>query len=96
MTSLDPLATTPAPRGIFTKLSPVQFRAVVRKAQGFTDAENAAEGGITRKTVSKYIENARGRLGFYATQDLVWAYYREYAPELLNPSIDNGVEEVSS
>lgn len=90
----DPVPYIPDRRGIFEKISPAQFRAVACKAQGFTDLENATDGHIGKKTISTYIDAARHRLGIDTTQRLMWAYYREYAPGLLDPSADSG--EVSS
>jgi len=88
---LEPKPTLPKQRGTFTRISPAQFRAVARKAQGFTDAENADDGHVSKKTVSSYIDAARHRLSIQTTQELIWCYYREYAPQLLYP---DGTPEV--
>lgn len=75
----------PEQRGIFERLSPAQFRAVSRKAQGLTDIQSAREGGIARKTISSYIDTARRRLKIGSTQELLWQYYSEYSYVLLFP-----------
>jgi len=75
----------PPQRGIFTRLSPAQFRALARKAQGYTDAQSAHQVNVRTKTISSYVVTCRERLGIISTQDLVWAFYSEYAPDLLNP-----------
>ena len=82
----DPKPTLPDQRGIFTDISPAQFRTVARKAQGFTDVENASDGHISKKTVSSYIDAARHRLSIPTTQELIWCYFFEYAPQLLYPN----------
>ena len=87
----DPKPDLPAQRGIFIGISPAQFRAVARKAQGFTDAENANDGHISKKTVSSYIDATRHRLSIATTQELIWCYYLEYSPALLYP---NGTPDV--
>lgn len=75
----------PARRGIFSQIGPAQFGAVVRKAQGLTDAQSALLVDVRPKTIAKYIEKARFRLALDTTQELIWCYYEEYAAELLHP-----------
>jgi len=77
----------PPKRGIFTQLPDAQFRSVVRKAQGFTDAQSALQAKVAKKTISSYIDSARQKLDFATTQDLIWAYFGEYAPVLLDPTL---------
>lgn len=62
-----------------------EFSAVARKAQGFTDAETAREIGVAVSTVASYMKLGRKRLQLDTTQDLVWAYYMEYARDLMYP-----------
>lgn len=88
---LAPEPTLPKQRGIFSNISPAQFRAVARKAQGFTDAENAHDGYISKKTVSSYLDAARHRLSIPTTQELIWCYHLEYAPQLLYPDGTPGI-----
>lgn len=88
---LQPPPHVPEQRGIFTQVAPSPFRAVARKAQGYTDRENAADGCVAIKTISYYIETARQKLNLPSTQELLWAYYAEYAPNLLYPNDPPGM-----
>ncbi len=72
----------PERRGRFGRLSPAEFHCVTRKAQGFTEKDIARERGCERSTVSKHIERARKSMGFEDVQQLKFAFYAEYAPNL--------------
>lgn len=82
---LDVQPTLPQRRGIFEVLTEPEFSALARKAQGFTDAETAQEIGVAVSTVASYMKLGRKRMQMETTQDLIWAYYAEYAPNLLYP-----------
>lgn len=83
---LKDFPTLPPKRGVFEVLTDPEFSAVARKAQGFTDAETAKEIGVAVSTVASYMKIGRKRMQVDTTQDIVWAYYLEYAPNLLYPS----------
>ena len=88
----------PPCRGIFEKLPPSHFQAVVRKAQGFTDRQSGDIAGIASATVTSYVRDARIRLYFETTQEMLWAYYAEYTHDLIfpvKPLEDDEVEEES-
>jgi len=78
--------TLPEKRGVFESLTDPEFRAVARKAQGFTDAETAKEIGVAVSTVASYMKLGRKRMNVETTQGVIWQYYLEYAPNLLYPS----------
>ncbi len=82
---LENQPTLPVKRGKFLPLTDSEFSAVARKAQGFTDAETAKEIGVAVSTVASYMKLGRKRMQVDTTQEVIWAYYLEYAPNLLYP-----------
>ncbi len=85
LTLLADPPSLPPKRGLFAVLTDPEFTAVARKAQGFTDAETAKEIGVAVSTVASYMKLGRKRMQLETTQDIVWAYYLEFAPNLLYP-----------
>ncbi len=83
----------PEARLSFERLAPSHYRVVVRKAQGFTEKQIAAEFSISTKTVSSYMERARDKLGCMNNQEVLWLFYAQHAPgiwdaDFLPPGFD--------
>ena len=87
----------PPRRGIFRGVPPSHFKAVVRKAQGLTDRESGDLAGLASATVTSYVKDARITLRFPTTQEMLWAFYAEYVPDLIWPTTpeedDDDVED---
>lgn len=84
MNSENPLPAVPPQRGIFQHLPNSHYRVVVRKSQGYSQKQIAAEFGLAAKTVSAYADRAKEKLGFFTFQEVQWAFYSEYAPAMWN------------
>ena len=75
----------PPRRGIFLGIPPSHFEAVTRKAQNLSDRESGDRAGLASATITSYVKDARKTLQFGTVQELLWAFYAEYAPELIFP-----------
>ena len=82
----------PVPVVPFDQLGRRQHQCTMRRAQGRTAKEIGDELQIAPKTVYRYLDAARSRLGCQTTGELLDLVYRTYAPALLGSGFDGDIQ----